>query len=301
MKLQTFLNTDLRHPLRYNFEAIASDRELAQQIQIRLKALGFLDSAADGNFGPISAMALKNFQEAVGCTEKDFLGAETAKKLIEAKTYEMPKPPLHLGNDLAGKILKYMQQHEYHIFIGKKYFNIIYIEGMNLDGSLNKDRPNEFNDLRLVIEIVDGTPTIVDKWAATTEPGGHYTYYPMNERGAARINFGQYQAWQVGIHGNAEPHEALVQTKIINVSRDFNKDFSRIGDKQESGIIGLNQHWGYDLPLNNVHNSSAGCLVGRSREGHRQFMQIIKQDKRYQANNAYTFTSTILPADQLGI
>ncbi|HEY9711434.1 MAG TPA: hypothetical protein V6D48_24720, partial [Oculatellaceae cyanobacterium] len=81
--------------------------------------------------------------------------------------------------------------------------------------------------------------------------------------------------------------------------RDFNKDMSRTGDKLDTGLFDINQNWGYDLPDNNISYGSAGTLTGRAREGHREFMKLIKQDERYVANKNYIFTTTIVPADDL--
>ncbi|RCJ23995.1 peptidoglycan-binding protein [Nostoc sp. ATCC 43529] len=295
MKLQDFLGKDEK----WGFEAIAKDPELTRQIQILLIGLGLLDPPADDKFGPVSAAALKKFQELMKIGETDYLGAVTAKELIETKPEELPKPPLKLGNDIASKIIKYMQAKNYQISTNPKEYNIVYLEGVNEDWTLNKDTPNQFNDRRIVIEIVDGVPKIVNHWQATTEPGSRYTYNPMNPGGAARIKFGQYKAWSVGIHGNSEPHEALIQVAPITVHRDFNKDFQRVGDKLDTGLFLVNQHYGYDAPVNDIKNASAGCLVGRRREGHREFMSIIKQDRRYVANKNYVFYTTVIPGDDL--
>ena len=54
----------------------------------------------------------------------------------------------------------------------------------------------------------------------------------------------------------------------------------------------MNQHCGFDFPRNDIRLASAGCLVGRIRERHREFMAIIKQDHRYVANRKYTFYTT---------
>jgi hypothetical protein len=57
-----------------------------------------------------------------------------------------------------------------------------------------------------------------------------------------------------------------VQCADIKVFRDLNEDFERDGDETFVGIFGINQHWGFDLPLNSIGNASAGCLWGaRSR------------------------------------
>ncbi|MDZ8053682.1 MAG: peptidoglycan-binding domain-containing protein [Aulosira sp. ZfuVER01] len=293
MKLQDFLGKQEK----WNFEAIGQDTELTRQIQVLLIGLGLLDPPADGKFGPVSAAALTTFQELTKSGESDYLGAVTAKNLIETKPEELPEPPLKLSNSIASRIVKYLQAKNYQVFTGARQYNIVYIEGMNEDWSLNSDTPNQFNDRRIVIEIVEGVPKIVNHWQATTEPGSYYTYNPMNPAGAARIKFGQYKSWAVGYHGNADRHEALIQVAPITVHRDFNKDFQRTGDKLDTGLFQVNQHWGYDAPVNDIKNASAGCLVGRRRDGHREFMAIIKQDRRYLANKDYVFYTTVIPGD----
>lgn len=296
MKLQDFLGKNLK----YGMEGIASDKELATQIQSRLITFGLLEPPTDGKFGPISIVALKEFQTLMKCNEPEHLGAVTAEKLIETKLEDLPTPEIRLGTDLASRIVKYMQTKKYQIFQGIKKYNIVYIEGMNADGTLNSDPPNYFNDRRMVIQIVDGVPAMVGNWEATTEPGFRYTDRPMNPAGAARIKFGQYKAWQVGIHGTGDRHEALIQTGgEITVHRDLNKDYQRVGDKTDTGYFAVNQHWGYDLPHNNVYYASAGCLVGRMRQGHREFMSLIKQDQRYRENDRYIFYTTVIYGQDL--
>ncbi|MBD2491050.1 peptidoglycan-binding protein [Aulosira sp. FACHB-615] len=295
MKLQDFLGKEEK----WGFEAVAKDEDLTRQIQILLIGLDLLEPPADAKFGPVTAAAIKKFQELKKIDEPDYIGAVTAKELIETKRDELPKPELKLGNDIASRIVKYMLAQNYQVFTAPKEYNIVYVEGIDGDWNLNSDTPNAFNDRRIVIEVVNGTPKIVDHWQATTEPGRHYTVNPMNSAGAARIKFGQYKAWAVGLHGNAERHEALVQVAPLTVHRDFNKDFKRTGDKTDTGLFYINQHWGYDAPSNDIRNASAGCLVGRMRQGHREFMSIIKQDRRYVANNDYVFYTTVIPGDDL--
>ncbi len=308
LKLQNFLGTDLR----FDLEAIAADKVLTTQIQERLIFLGLLSSIADGKFGPVSADALKRFQELMKIEEQGFLGKKTAKKLIETKPTDIPKPPLNLTNDFASRIIKYMQKMKYRIATGEKEFNIVYVEGVNPDGTPNKDLPNQFNDRRIVITIENGTPKIVGNWAATTEPGNYYTFNPLNPRGAARIKFGQYKAWRFGIHGTAEPHRALIQVAPISVHRDFDRNFQRTSDFVDTGVFAINQHYGFDHPTNDVHTASAGCLVGQTRQGHREFLKLIEQDRRYLATplgtpihagdlpeRTYVFDTTVIPGNEL--
>ena len=306
MKLQEFFNTG---DLEFGPEAIAADKQLATNIQQVLISLNFLDPPADGLFGPISTAAMLEFQDVMSpkisglSKEKGFLGKITAKALIETSPEDVPQQPINLSkNDIAAKIIKYMQTKRYQISTGAKSYNIVYVEGMSENLALNNDAPNEFNDVRMVIEIVNNVPTIVGKWEGTTEPGTHFTMNPMNPNGAARIAFGQYKSWRVGTHSGASganPHEALVQVADVSVYRDFNKDMIRTGDKLFTGLFGINQHWGFDLPRNNIASAGAGCLVGRTRAGHRDFMKIIKQDKRFMSSSSYTFLTTIIPGNEL--
>lgn len=186
----------------------------------------------------------------------------------------------------SSKIIKYCQTKGYPI----TDFNIIYIEGCNINGRLNDDEPNQFNDVRAVFNKTK----CLDCWQATCEPGSWYTHTPMNPNGAFRIAFGFHkQAWEIGIHGNSEPHEALVQVGEVRGFRDYNQDFMRPGDEEVYGHYGINQHWGYDMPPDNIGQASAGCLVGRSRFGHQQFMQFCKNSgKRY-------FDTLVLPGNEI--
>ena len=193
-----------------------------------------------------------------------------------------------------------MQRAGYWLCRQPDCINVIYVEGMDADGTANDDTPNAFNDLRLVLRINRvGNPTIVESWDATTEPGRYYTLIEeLDPRGAARIAFGQYKAWSVGTHmaGRRTAHMALVQTAPIDVYRDPNADFERTGDEVFRGLFGINQHWGYDLPKSDIGRASAGCLVGRTKSGHRSFMALCTIDPRYLANNSYRFMTTVLPA-----
>ncbi len=301
LKLQDFLT----HDINLGLEAIAHNKVLTVQVQERLIELGFLASRADGLFGPISASAFQSFQKAIGLEEEmGFLGQQTAQKLLNTKRTDLPKVEPKLGNDLASRIIRYMQAKQYSIATYPNEYNIVYLEGSNADGTPNADRPNQFNDRRLLIVFNNGQPTIVGNWEATTEPGSHYTYRPISQyarkTGAARIKFGQYKAWRIGTHGQADPHEALRQVGTISVHRDLNKDALRTNDRIDTNNnFGINQHWGYDYPRNNIMTASAGCLVGRTRKGHREFMAMLKKDQRYRLNSQYMFETTIIAGDDL--
>lgn len=204
------------------------------------------------------------------------------------------------NNSFAGLICRYMEEKKYELFKGSGEINIVYVEGCNADGSLNADEPNQFNDRRILITFENGAPKIIGNWEATTEPGFYYTDSPMNISGAARIKFGQYlNCWEVGTHGNSVPHEALIQIRPVTVYRDYNRDMARVGDKEDTGLFGINQHGGYDYPFGNIGPASAGCQVGRTMDGHEEFMRLIKTDPRYKKDHTFAFSAAILPGDEV--
>ena len=277
------------------FSLIGSDGAVATQTQQRLGLHRVLDPPADGVFGPVSLWALTQFQRRAGITGPPTLDAALAAALLS----DEPLFPLSTSSSQAGRIVRALQAAGYWIACHPDCVNIVYVEGMDADGTPNGDAPNEFNDLRMVLRVNRaGNPEIVEAWEATTEPGQYYTLHHLDPLGAARIAFGQYKSWSVGIHmaGRPTAHEALVQTAPIRVYRDLNEDFQRTGDAIFEGIFGVNQHWGFDLPRADVGRASAGCLVGRTKNGHREFMALCKADPRYAANNSYRFLTAVLPA-----
>jgi peptidoglycan hydrolase-like protein with peptidoglycan-binding domain len=280
---------------------VGADKDLARQVQQRLADIGLLDPPVDGQFGAVSQWAIHALLRKLGTPDKAALDLETARALLAPETDGLF--PLNTPDTLAGRIVKAIQAEGFWLNRHPDCLNIVYIEGMDPDGKRNVDRPNEFNDLRLLLRVNKaGNPEIAGQWEATTEPGTFYTkIHKLDPRGAARIAFGQYKSWVVGTHNQSKPsgHEALVQCADIKVFRDLNEDFEREGDETFVGIFGINQHWGFDLPLNAVGNASAGCLVGRTKQGHRQFMAALKQDPRYLASRGYRFMTTVLPAQDV--
>jgi hypothetical protein len=268
-------------------------REGVSALQSVLINCGLLDPPADGGYGQVTKWALGEFAQSVGLRVGDEIKPELQAALLEARPL-----PLAPDEDLAGKIVRAMQKNGYWIARHPECVNIVYVEGINPDGSLNDNRNNVFNDLRAVFRVQgDGVPAIIDKWEGTTEPSRRWTLQPMNPGGAFHIKFGQYKAWIRGVH---HTHEALVQVGEIEGYRDPNKTFKRDYNHPVRGSdFAVNQHWGYDLPHDDMGNSSAGCLVGRTTAGHRKFMSIVLADPRYRANPAYRFMTAVLPAGDL--
>lgn len=277
---------------------IGADKPLAREVQQRLADIGLLDPPTDGQFGAVSQWATHALLRKLGTPDKPSLDREAARALLDPAAEALF--PASTPATLAGRIVGAMQAQGFWLNRHPDCLNIAYIEGMDPDGQPNVDAPNEFNDLRLLLRVNKaGNPEIAARWQATTEPGTYYTkVVKLDPNGAARIAFGQYKAWVVGMHNQSKPskHEALVQATEITVYRDLNEDFEREGDRTFVGTFGVNQHWGYDLPPNSIGNASAGCLVGRTKQGHREFMTALKQDPRYVASHGYRFMTTVMPA-----
>lgn len=296
MNLQEIVNTDSTIELK------ELNSVLASEIQNRLVSLGCLDPPVDGKFGPISRLALGLFAEKAGVNYDDeTIDKPLAQALIEKNVDQLF--PVTLGEDLGSRIIKYMRLRNYWFARLPNFTTIVYLEGADENGEPNADKFDEWNDRRIVFVIEDGKPKILLNVLSTTEPGRYYTMHPASTTGAAaRIAFGQYKAWSVGTHkqNTRGAHEALVQTEIVPVHRDRNKDGNRTGDRIDASMLfGINQHSGHNQNLSTIGLASAGCLVARTDADHRSFMRICKSDPRFTTSNGYRFMTAIIAGDDM--
>ena len=264
-----------------------------RELQERLSVAGLYDCGAiDGEGGPFTDWALKEFKKIAGTSGEPGLDGKTIAALRTDKDWL----PLTPGADLAGRIVSSMLEEKYWICRHEQCFNIVYVEGMDTNGKDIGNKKNQFNDARILIGIRGGVPVIIGIWDGSTEPSKLWTEHPMNIAGAARIQFGQYYSWRVGdYHGQP----ALRQTHDIVICRDLDKNFKREGDKVYTGKFVMHHHWGYDYPVDDMKDSGAGCLIGRSKSGHLKFMKLVKSDPRYLASNGYRFTTAVLPVSEV--
>lgn len=178
--------------------------------------------------------------------------------------------------DQGKKLIRYMRMKNWRV----REVNIVYIE----DADAETWKPvtgklDVFDDVRVLVTD-DGDVLLSSE--ATCEPGAHYTYQPMNPRGAFRIqNDVQFlEAWTFGKHHR---QDALVQCAAIVGFRDANKDGVRTGDLRVVGPdFAVNQHTCGNSasddppPQNKIGPWSAGCLVGRYPVTHyRKFLPIL--------------------------
>lgn len=300
----------------------AANRLAAIDLQTRLCDLGILDPEIGGSitqpFGPtgkgdgiIGANSRAAILEFCRLASLPYMEKQLTPQILAALLAATPETflPVEWGDAsddtpsvrLTKRILRYMRYKGYWIARSPRMRNIVYLEGAHVDGSPNADLANQWNDRRIVFRInAGGRPQMLVNDQATTEPGSHYTWNPMHPRGAARIAFGQYKAWAVGLHRGLQP--ALVQREKVRLHRDLNKDgFRSKNDPIDIGkTFGINQHSTRPGAAPEfVDSYSAGCLVGRRWAWHLSFLEIVKQDERYRQNRGYLFISTIISGDDL--
>lgn len=195
-------------------------------------------------------------------------------------------------------------------FIGKNgwpmsldYNGIVFLENCNPDGSPKEGTVDEFDDIAL--EINFNTGKLVSQHSATTQ----YGFVPMNDSdkigGAARIDLGyHHECWVLGFHKKNPKHPALVQCAPIRITRDLNRDGKRDGDKEYSGIFGLNIHGalvkaGPTKAPKKVGGFSRGCLVRQFFTSHLKFIQRLMQSKRATGDKKARFSAYVINANQI--
>lgn len=185
-----------------------------------------------------------------------------------------------LSNLPGKKLLEFLKSRQFRV----RAVNLIYLVGASADDwSPIPNVMDGWNDVRIVVR---NSGEVLGSWQATTDPGHHYTYNPMNPKGAAILALGQHQdAWCIGLHHGLP---ALAQCGDLVIYRDRTKDGGRYGHTMIAGAeCGINHHGcnGKDGSANSVGRWSAGCQVGRFWKSHLNFMQMMRDSgmKRFDA------------------
>ena len=262
---------------------------------------------ADGAFGANSLSAIFEFYRLSGIPyyfdgqiRHDWLMAlSLASPVLQTPLVLHPLPGDDASVLLAKRVLRYMDSKKYWIARSPNMYNIVYVEGMNEEGTNFSDPSNQWNDRRMVIRIQPGgQPELVHNFDATTEPGIPVRSKP-HPLGIARIAFGQYKSWKVGMHKNTQV--ALRQSSNVRIHRDKDANGFRTGDKIFVGSdYGINQH-STTIKTTVVGDWSAGCLVGREWGEHLAFLSTVKSDVRYTTNANYEFVTAVIPGDELSV
>ncbi len=202
-----------------------------------------------------------------------------------------PAPPVI---DLGAKVKATMLTLHYPWFDDQ---NVVSIEGMDVSGKPNMNRPNAFDDIKMVI---DGSGKIIGgPWAATTQPGRYWTEHPMAEGGAFSIALGPQACWTPGdYHGYTVWRQA--EDSTIMGFRDPEGTYRRVGQPIKHGNIGIHHHGGGDQARGDIGLRAAGCQVLEMDDDQAEFMKITMARPAYQNNKSgYRLTATVLTASQL--
>lgn len=206
------------------------------------------------------------------------------------------------------KLLPEMISRGMEVNFDREEGNLVYVSGYSIDGTKNDNGVDRWNDVAIITRYKadSGDALDADNWEilaraiASTSPGWIPTKSgeAAKRGGVAQLKPGQYHAHKIGFHKPSKygtRHPALVQVLPVTITRDFNADGSPVGDKEYTGVFGINCHStmpGYDK--NTVGQWSEGCLVVRSFKIWLAFIAILKQFKRYKANNDAIFAVTVL-------
>lgn len=193
----------------------------------------------------------------------------------------------------AEAIVRFMEKQGYQITRHPEEVNIVHIR----NGIKAEDR---FEDMRIIIQFdAAGKPHITGKWNETTKPGLHIVKTTRRSGGALTVAPGQWE-YQVGTHYGTtgrHAHEALVQASPSKGFRDSDRDGTP--DTPVWGKFWTNTHAPWS-DGESVQDRSAGCNVTQTKKAHREFMKLIKRDRRYLQNPQYVFLATIINASDLG-
>lgn len=225
-----------------------------------------------------------------------YLRAEDAEQLFNAE-----KPPLSESgfSNQALRLALWMEANG--LYVNRALgVNTVYLEGVSLDGTVNADRPDEWNDLCVWFKVAPhGLVSEMGRAVCTTEPGRHYTVNPLHPEGCARLAFGQYKAWAAGMHQRRQP--ALVQAAPLKVHRDTDRSMTR-SKKDTVRVVsgaGINQHTtGPGLAPSLVGPYSAGCLVKRDFREHMDWLEACSEDYRAKAGG-YLHVATVLDGSRV--
>ncbi|MBL7051091.1 hypothetical protein ISS04_02910 [Candidatus Woesearchaeota archaeon] len=218
------------------------------------------------------------------------------------------------------KVIKVMKNKGYKIFTEPFKANIV--------GVRTPSPIDDFNDTLILFWYDENNNLNVKQYRFTTDPGAVWLegdkYLEVNKKGIAILKENQYiDAYRLGLHHGGRKniiksklydflkpitnegkllnkditslkrcHEALVQTKDVEVYRDDDGDgkLTLNKDKIEKGIFYINIHRGEAIGITKkVDIHSTGCQVFADVKDYEEFIKLIK-GKLKSKNNRYTYT-----------
>jgi hypothetical protein len=159
---------------------------------------------------------------------------------------------------------------------------------LNLIGVRNSAATDQqkFDD-QIAYFYYDNNGKLIGKVATgTTDPSTYFLNVPMNPKGAAILQSGEYKdTWQIGLHRGK--YKALVQVKPVTVIRDDDRNsYINYFAPTQTGLFGINIHRA-SLVKNNVTEigqDSAGCQVFQNASDFNSMMGMAETSRSKYGN-----------------
>lgn len=176
---------------------------------------------------------------------------------------------------------------------GNYNLNIVGVRNMDTNYQIT----DKFDDLLTISYKVDGL-WHTHKFAATTDPGKHWTENLINPDGAAILVPGQYKgAYKIGMHQGK--YKALKQSKPVRVFRDDNRDecFDLDDNRIQEGIFGINIHRASSYTTSTqIGKWSAGCQVIANNKNFDKLMDLADKSSALWGDS---FTYTLITSHDI--
>ena len=159
---------------------------------------------------------------------------------------------------------------------------------LNLIGVRNSAATDQqkFDD-QIAYFYYDNNGKLIGKVATgTTDPSTYFLNVPMNPKGAAILQSGEYKdTWGIGLHRGS--YKALVQNKPVTVIRDNDRNsYINYFAPTQTGLFGINIHRA-SLSKNNVTEigqDSAGCQVFQNASDFNSMMGMAETSRSKYGN-----------------
>lgn len=244
-----------------------------------------LGISADGDFGPKTETAVKDYQEENGLKPDGIVGAKTWEEMNKIKrVYSLQQ----IYDTIQEKGYKWFKQGDYDI-------NIVGIRNSDTKGEVT----NHYDD-HITISYKLKDDWHFHYWPATTDPGLYWIDNPMNSTGGTAILVPNQYSGVYKIDKHNGKYEALCQRNgKVEVYRDGNKDKQYDYDQNsaQEGYFGINIHRSSAYKASTYINKySAGCQVFQDPDDFDEFMSICRKAADIWGNK---FTYTLLESKDI--
>ena len=208
-------------------------------------------------------------------------------RFVNQATEEEPSQ----ADTLAERIASACEEKGYPL--DKSVYNLVGISGLFPKSSRDEaygidTTPDKWNDSVLILAHEGVEWDILAFYRATTEPGRHYVFNPLNPNGGACLDWGFHKGlWRFGQHRG---YRALSQAGEVLLRRDKNRNHRRDDVVTVERGNGINLHtskttgWRGSYSETSIGRWSAGCVVIPDPAEFRQCLSILEKSPQYRQN-----------------